>query len=89
MKREEFVRENKILDKTVEEEKREIVLSIIKTKRDLDTAIKNYEFAEKELIDYYLYQIKANQSKLDYLIKTAKSKKIMINLIDKINYEVG
>lgn len=88
MKREEFVKEHKILDKTEEEEKKELVLSVIKAKRDLDMARKNYEFAESDLIDYYLYQIKANQSKLDYLIKTAKRKKIMLNLIDKIEYDV-
>lgn len=85
---EEYVKENKIVDKTEEEEKREIILSIIKTKMDLDTARKNYEFAEAELIDYYLYQIKANQSKLDYLIKKAKNEKIMLNLVDKIKYDV-
>ena len=52
-------------------------------------AIKNYEFAEGDLIDYYLYQIKAEQSKLDYLIKTAKDQKLILNLIDKIKYDVG
>jgi len=85
---EDYVKENKILDKTEEDEKNEIILSIIKTKMDLDNIRKNYEFAEAELIDYYLYQIKANQSKLDYLIKKAKDKKIMLNLIDKIKYDV-
>ena len=86
---EEYVRENKIIPKTEKEEKRELVLSIIKAKMDLDLAIKNYEFAEGELIDYYLYQIKAQQSKLDYLIKAAKDQKIMLSIIDKIKYDVG
>lgn len=84
---EEYVKETKIVDKTEEEEKSEIIVSIIKTKIELDNIRKNYEFAEAELIDYYLYQIKANQSKLDYLIKKAKDKKIMLNLIDKIKYD--
>ena len=56
---------------------------------ELDLAIKNYEFAEGDLIDYYLYEIKAEQSKLDYLIKTAKDQKVMLNIIDKIKYDVG
>ena len=56
---------------------------------ELELAIKNYEFAEGDLIDYYLYQIKAEQSKLDYLIKTAKDQKLILNLIDKIKYDVG
>ena len=50
----------------------EIIASIIKTKTELNTSIKNYEYAEKELVDFYLYQIKACQAKLDYLIKLAK-----------------
>ena len=50
----------------------ELVVSILKTKRDLDMANHNFEFAERELIDYYAYQIKANKSKLDYLMKKQK-----------------
>lgn len=84
---EEYVREKKIKDLSEEEEKKDIIVSIIKTKMELEHNRKNYEFAEGELIDYYLYQIKANQSKLDYLIKKAKDKKIMVNLVDKIKYD--
>lgn len=87
MRFEEYVSEKKIKDANEEEEKREIIVSIIRTKMELDNNRKNYEFAEEELIDYYLYQIKANQSKLDYLIKKAKDKKIMVNLVDKIKYD--
>ena len=54
----------------------EIIKSIVRAKSELNTNIKNYEYAEKELIDFYLYQIKANQAKLDYLIKIAKENKI-------------
>ena len=57
-------------------EKNQIILSITKTKMDLNNCIKNYEFAEDNLVDYYLYQIKANQAKLDYLLKKAKEKNI-------------
>ncbi len=87
MRFEEYVSEKKIKDSNEEEEKREIIVSIIRTKMELDNNRKNFEFAEEELIDYYLYQIKANQSKLDYLIKKAKDKKIMVNLVDKIKYD--
>jgi siroheme synthase (precorrin-2 oxidase/ferrochelatase) len=87
MRFEEYVSEKKIKDSNEEEEKKEIIVSIIKTKMELDNNRKNFEFAEEELIDYYLYQIKANQSKLDYLIKKAKDKKIMVNLVDKIKYD--
>lgn len=87
MRFEEYVSEKKIKDSNEEKEKKEIIVSIIRTKMELDNNRKNFEFAEEELIDYYLYQIKANQSKLDYLIKKAKDKKIMVNLVDKIKYD--
>ncbi len=61
-----------------------IIKSIIATYSDLKMAIKNYEFAEGELIDYYLYEIKANQAKLNYLIKKSKQKGIELSRIEKI-----
>ena len=65
----------------------EIIKSIVRAKSELNTNIKNYEYAEKELIDFYLYQIKANQAKLDYLIKIAKENKIEVDSIKEIKYE--
>ena len=81
---EEFVKELKLVEKTEEEFNIELIKSIIKTKTDLENANKNYEFAEGELIDYYLYQIKANQSKLNYLLKKAKRNGIIIDMIKEI-----
>ena len=51
---EEFVKELKLVEKTEEEFNIELIKSIIKTKTDLENANKNYEFAEGELMDYYL-----------------------------------
>ena len=45
-----------------------------------------------DLIDYYTYQIKANQSKLDYLIKLAKRKGIVLSRVNELKtrlYKVG
>ncbi len=87
---EEFVKEYKIKDKTKEELNIILVQSIIKTNNELQNARNNYEFAEGELIDYYLYQIKANQSKLNYLIKKSKSSGITIDRLKQIelkNYD--
>lgn len=93
---EEFVRENRILEKTEEEKEIELVKNIIKVKEELKVANKNFEFAEDELVDYYAYQIKANQSKLDYLIRVAKTRGISVDMINQIKiklyneeYEVG
>ena len=58
----------------------ELVLSVIKTRNDLENARKNYEFADGNLIDYYLYEIKANQSKLDYLLNKAKQLGVELDL---------
>lgn len=81
---EEFVKEFKIKEKSKEELNVILVQSIIKTNNELINARKNYEFAEGELIDYYLYQIKANQAKLNYLIKKSKANGITIDRIKQI-----
>lgn len=81
---EEFVKELKLIEKSQEELNVELIKSIIKTKTDLENSNKNYEFAEGELIDYYLYQIKANQSKLNYLLKKAKKDGIIMDFIKQI-----
>ena len=84
MAHEEYVRENKIEDKSEDEKNLELIVSIIKTKNELDTAHKNFEYAEEGLIDYYTYQIKANQTKLDYLMKKAQKKGIALDMINEI-----
>ena len=80
----EYIKEKLIIDKTEEEKKLELIISIIKTKRELESNNKNFEYAEEGLIDYYSYQIKANQAKLDYLVKKAKEKGIILDMINEI-----
>lgn len=83
--REEYVKDSqKIVEKTQQEINLELIKSIIKTKKDLENSNINYEFAEGELIDYYLYQIKANQSKLNFLLKKAKQNGIMLDMVNEI-----
>ena len=80
-----FIKDGKkVTDKTEEQKSVELVVSILKTKKDLDMANHNFEFAEKELIDYYAYQIKANKSKLDYLMKKAQKNGIALDMINEI-----
>ena len=80
----EYIKEKLIIDKTEEEKKLELIISIIKTKRELESNNKNFEYAEEGLIDYYSYQIKAEQAKLDYLVKKAKEKRIILDMINEI-----
>jgi len=82
--KEEYVKEEHILDKSDEDKELELIISVLKTKQDLNNAHKNFEFAEEGLIDYYSYQIKANQTKLDYLIKKAQKKGIVLDMINEI-----
>ena len=84
---EEFEREHLIKDKSELEKEIELIRNIIKTREELKNDNKNFEFAEMELVDYYIYHIKANQAKLDYLIKLAKANGITIDTINQIKYE--
>lgn len=81
---EDYVKETNIIDKSLDELNTILIKSIIETKKDLENARINYEYAEEELIDYYLYKIKASQSKLNYLIKKSKENNLKIDMIKEI-----
>lgn len=83
---EEFKKEQLIKEKSEIEKEMELIKNIIKTREELKSDNKNFEFAEQELVDYYIYHIKANQAKLDYLIKLAKANGITIDIINQIKY---
>ncbi len=74
------MKEEKIKERTEADKIKELLLSISNTENELKQAHLNFEFAEPGLIDYYSYNIKAYQAKLDYLIKIAKSKGISVDL---------
>ena len=81
---EEYLMEKMIKGKSDKEKEIELMRTIIETKEILKVARSNFEYAEDDLIDYYTYQIKANQSKLDYLIKIAKRKGIVLSRVNEI-----
>ncbi len=83
---EDFQKEELVIDKTEEEKKIELIMSVLKTKRELDLANKNFETAELGLVDYYVYQIKASKSKLDFLVNKAKQKGISLEMIEEIYF---
>ena len=84
-----YLKQNIVVDKTDEEKKVELILSVLKTKRELDIAIKNFETAEKGLVDYYIYQIKASKSKLDFLMNKAKDNGISLKMIEEIYFRTN
>lgn len=81
---EDYLMEKMIKGKTDKEKEIELMRTIIETKEMLKVARSNFEYAEDDLIDYYTYQIKANQSKLDYLIKIAKRKGIVLSRVNEL-----
>lgn len=88
MLREEFSKENVLVEKTEYQKEDELIRNIIKTKQELKAANRNFEFADYNLVDYYVYQMKANQAKLDYLIKLAKAKGMKIDVVDGMKFEL-
>ena len=76
---EKFLTDKVFIEMTEEEEKKEILWNIINTRAQLTNANRNFEFANtNDLVDYYIYKIKAIQSKLDSLIKLAKVRGIEV-----------
>lgn len=86
---EEYTRENKILEKSDEEKEIELMVSIMKAKKELDEACKNFEYAQEDLIDYYTYQIKATRAKFDYLVKQAKEQGLALDMIKQIEIKLN
>ena len=84
---EEYIKENAMIEKTEIEKENELIKSIIKTREELKIANRNFEYAQEDLVDYYTYQIKANQAKLDYLIKLAKEKNIQVDMINDMKFK--
>lgn len=77
--------ENKIIEKTEQEKEIELMVSIVKAKKELEVANRNFEYAQDDLIDYYTYQIKATRAKFDYLLKKAKEKGLALDMIEQID----
>ena len=81
---EEYLMNKMLKGKTEQEKEIELLRNIVETREKLKNDRSNFEYAEDDMIDYYIYQIKANQSKLDYLIKVAKKKGIVLTRNNEI-----
>lgn len=79
-----YIKEEKIIEKSEEQKRQELIISILKVRQDLEEANKNYEYAEGDLIDYYSYQIKANCAKMNYLLKNAKEYEIAMDIVGQL-----
>ena len=56
--REEFIKEEKILNKSEEDIKLEILNGLNSVKNRLNSSYNNMKYAEGDLVDYYIYKIK-------------------------------
>ena len=84
-----YQKENQFIERIDTDEESELLRNIVKTRRELEFANNNYQFAESDLIDYYIYEIKANQAKLNYLIKMAKIKGLNVHFIKDLEYRLS
>ena len=82
---EDYVKEENLVDLNDDEKNMQLLQCILNTQSDLQQSHTNFEQADPDLIDFYSYQIKANQSKLDYLTKLAKSKNLENSLSNNIS----
>ena len=78
---EKFVKDNSSDMKKKDDAKVDLMTCIIKTREDLIAANNNFEFADGDLIDYYLYQIKATQSKYNYLLKRLSYLGLLVSML--------
>jgi len=79
-----YLNEKKINDKSEKEKQLQLIKSLIKTKLELKESRECYEYAEGDMIDYYAYKIKAEQARLDYLVKKIKAAGMVLNMINEI-----
>ena len=84
-----YMKESEIENMDEREREIELIKNIIKTRRELKNVDKNFEYAQDDLVDYYIYEMKANQAKLNYLIKVAKMKGITVDMINDIKYRLS
>lgn len=83
---EKFLEERLPLEQSELEKEKELINNINKVRNDLKNARNNFEYAENELVDYYIYQIKANQAKLNYLIRLAKMNGLKVDFVETIKH---
>ena len=74
--REEFIKETKIFERTEEEKNFELLESLKNIKNNLMASYNNMKYAEGDLIDYYIYKIKAEEAQYAYLLKKMKEQEL-------------
>ena len=84
-----YMQESELENLDEREKEIELIKNIIHTRKELKNVDRNFEYAQDDLVDYYIYQMKANQAKLNYLIKIAKMKGITVDMINDIKFRLS
>ena len=84
-----YMQESALENLDEREKEIELIKNIIHTRKELKNVDKNFEYAQDDLVDYYIYEMKANQAKLNYLIKLAKMKGITVDMINDIKFTLS
>ena len=84
-----YMQESALENLDEREKEIELIKNIIHTRKELKNVDKNFEYAQDDLVDYYIYQMKANQAKLNYLIKMAKMKGITVDMINDLKFRLS
>ena len=74
MHKEEFVKETNIPELKGEQTDIELLSNIEKAKSNLQALYNNIKYIDNDLVDYYAYEVKAEQAKYGYLLKQAKKR---------------
>ncbi|MCI8277316.1 MAG: DUF2508 family protein [Clostridia bacterium] len=74
MHKEEFVKETNIPELKEEQTDIELLSNIEKAKSNLQALYNNIKYIDNDLVDYYAYEVKAEQAKYGYLLKQAKKR---------------
>lgn len=70
--REEFIKEERIFEKSEYDRKLELLNGLKVVKNNLSTSYNNMKYAEGDLVDYYIYKIKSEEAQYAYLLKKIK-----------------
>ena len=79
--KEEYIKEIPLINLNENQSDMEIITNILKAQKELEMAHKNFDYADNDLIDYYSYKIKSEQARIDYLLKIAKDKNLVMSAI--------
>ena len=69
MFREDYIKEDKILEKTKDELRNDLYTDLEKSRNSLNNLYQNLKFASGDLVDYYTYKIKAEEARYRFFNK--------------------